>query len=124
MSFFDVHYLQRKILELMDEGLAIQKESEKGNTHNVVKHHKRLKHIFYVFIRHYKLINSVTSISLVMLGAEQLTKFLDCLSSIHNIMIEYFPTINLDIPDIDLRFHIDLAREIKEIVARKKRLII
>lgn len=122
--FFDVHFLQRKILELMDEGLAIQEGSHKGNTHKVVKHHKRLKHIFYAFIRHYKHINSVSSISLVMLGAEQLTKFLDCLSSIHNIMLEIFPSIKSDIPDIDMEFHIDLAHEMKEIVARRKRLII
>lgn len=124
MSFFDVHFLQRKFLALVGEGQAINQELQKGNTHKVVIHHNQLKKIFYQFIRHYKKIINVDNISVLLLASEQLHKFLECLFSIHSLIEECLPTIESDIPDLDMDFHVDLAFEINEIISTKKKRII
>lgn len=124
MSFFDVHFLQRQILEIMGEGQAIHDQLQRGNTHMLVKHHIQLKRIFYGFLHHYKKINYINNISLVLLAEEQFHKLLDCLSSIHNLIIECYPTIEFDIPDIDIKFHLDLAAQLKEIIIDKKTTLI
>lgn len=120
MSFFDIHFLQRQILEIMGEGKSIHDELQKGNTHMVVKHHDRLKRIFYGFVHHYKKMKHINNISLVLLAEEQSHKLLNCLSSIHYLIIEYYPTIEFDLPDIDIYFHMDLAAGLKQIIIDKK----
>lgn len=120
MSFFDIHFLQRRILEIMGEGQAIHDELQKGNTHMVVKHHDRLKRLFYGFVHHYKKMTHMDNISLVLLAEEQSHKLLNCLSSIHYLIIEYYPTVEFDLPDIDIYFHMDLAAELKQIIIDKK----
>lgn len=120
MSFFDVHFLQRMILEIMGEGQAIHDKLQQGNTHMVVKHHNQVKRIFYGFVHHYKKMKYVNNISLVMLAEEQFHKFLDLLSSIHTLIIECYPTIEFDLPDIDVQFHLDLAAQLKQIIVDKK----
>lgn len=123
MSFFDVHFLHRKLMEMLNEGLAIKDVLQRGNTHMIVAHHVQTKRTFYSFVRHFKKLKDVENVSLILLGEEQFHHFIECLSSIHNLLKDFYPNPESDIPDLDLNFHVELASEIQEIIFTKKRRI-
>ena len=64
---------------------------QRGNTHMIVAHHVQTKRTFYSFVRHFKKLKDVENVSLILLGEEQFHHFIECLSSIHNLLKDFYP---------------------------------